>query len=167
MPCRQLCCPIECANPWPDNTHLCVFGGVLLLLINKGNWSSTTSSLFLLTWLNLLPLHTVVLLVSTSDQHCSCTTSSLQQQWELFYAIICTLLPIVLLKCIIKPSQSVIQYEKKNPWATTCGGLCPRQTLPPVCTPRQMTARLKGWLTQCSPIQSYLFSLFKALARVF
>lgn len=56
----------------------------------------------------------------------------------------------------------MIQCEK-NPAATTCGGLSPRQTLPPVCTPRQMTIGLKAWLAQRSPIQ-YLFSQFKALA---
>lgn len=60
------------------------------------------------------------------------------------------------------PSKSVIQCEK-NLAATTCGGLSPRQTLPPVCTPRQMTIGLKAWLAQRSPIQ-YLFSQFKALA---
>lgn len=60
------------------------------------------------------------------------------------------------------PSKSVIQREK-NLAATTCGGLSPRQTLPPVCTPRQMTIGLKAWLAQRSPIQ-YLFSQFKALA---
>lgn len=52
---------------------------------------------------------------------------------------------------------------KKNPAATTCGGLSPTQTLPPVCTPRQMTTGLEAWLAQRSPIQ-YLFSQFKALA---
>lgn len=58
--------------------------------------------------------------------------------------------------------QSVIQHEK-NLAATTCGGLSPTQTLPPVCTPRQMTTGLEAWLAQRSPIQ-YLFSQFKALA---
>ena len=59
------------------------------------------------------------------------------------------------------PAKSVIQRKKIS--ATTCGGGCPRQTLPPVCTPRQMTIGLKAWLAQRSPIQ-YLFSQFKALA---
>lgn len=58
--------------------------------------------------------------------------------------------------------QSVIQREK-NLAATTCSGLSPRQTLTPVCTPRQMTIGLKAWLAQRRPIQ-YLFSQFKALA---
>lgn len=60
------------------------------------------------------------------------------------------------------PSKSVTQPEK-NPAATTCSGFSPKQTLPPVCTPRQMTIGLKAWLAQRSPIQ-YLFSQFKALA---
>lgn len=64
---------------------------------------------------------------------------------------------MVLKKC--DPAQG----EKKKLAATTCSGFGPRKTLPPVCTPRQMTIGLKVWLAQCSPIQ-YLFSQFKELA---
>lgn len=35
--------------------------------------------------------------------------------------------------------------------ATTCNGWSPRQTIPPVCAPRQMTMRLKAWLAQYRP----------------
>lgn len=66
------------------------------------------------------------------------------------------------IKSTLKKCDSVWKKEK-NCAATTCGGLGPRQTLPPVCTPRQMTIGLQAWLAQRSPIQ-YLFSQFKALA---